>query len=73
MSVADLCEPDDVPALRSLLDKADHAGADVDVQHRETVDLRLRSAPGAEVWVGAVASLIRSAAHRQRISTPRNR
>jgi PAS domain S-box-containing protein len=58
MPVADLCDPKDVPTLRSLLDRAGHAGADLDVQRRDSVDLRLKPEPSAEVWVGAVASLI---------------
>jgi PAS domain S-box-containing protein len=50
---ADLCHPEDAPALWSMLERADQTSAE-----RESVDLRLRSGPGAEVWVGAVASLI---------------
>ena len=56
--VADLSDPEDVAVLRSLLDQAERAGTDLDMQRRDTVDLRLKPGPGAEVWVGAVASLI---------------
>jgi PAS domain S-box-containing protein len=59
-AVSDLCDPGDVSKLWALLDQADHASADLEPARGESVDLRLRSAPGKERWVGAVASLIES-------------
>jgi PAS domain S-box-containing protein len=56
--VADLCLGEDAVALWSLLDRARQLSADPDTADPDIVDLRLESLAGAEVWVGAVASLI---------------
>jgi PAS domain S-box-containing protein len=59
MAVADLCHTEDVPALSTMLDHADHPDdAEHGKREREAVDLRLRSHGTGEVWVAVVASLI---------------
>jgi PAS domain S-box-containing protein len=58
MAVADLCLSEDGVALSSLLDRAKQLSADADASDSDIVDVRLESLTGADVWVGAVASLI---------------
>jgi PAS domain S-box-containing protein len=57
--VVELCHADDVSALLSMLDRANHPDdAERGERERETVDLRLQSRGTSEVWVAVVASLI---------------
>jgi PAS domain S-box-containing protein len=61
VAVVDLCELDDRPAMSAALDqiaRAAHSGRAGAEQ--PSLDLRLRSSAGAEVWVGLVASAIES-------------
>ncbi len=57
MAVADLCVGEDGAALWSLLHRAEQLSTDSGTEP-DVVDVRLESSTGAEVWVGAVASLI---------------
>jgi len=58
MAVSDLCDPEDAAGLWAMLDRAHEASPELEGDERQSVDLRLKSGAGAEVWVGAVASLI---------------
>jgi PAS domain S-box-containing protein len=53
--LAELIHPEDADALSALLERA---GGALAAKDRETVDLRLRTGLGADVWVGIVASPI---------------
>lgn len=57
-AVVELCHPEDRPALSSALERIHRRQRDPDPTEQPSVDLRLRSASGEEVWVGMVASAI---------------
>jgi PAS domain S-box-containing protein len=58
VAVVDLCEYDDRPALSATFEEVKRRPHAVD---RPSVDLRLVSSAGANVWVGMVASAIETA------------
>jgi PAS domain S-box-containing protein len=56
--IMDLCNPEDRAALTHTLDRVLDQGDPERVADSPSVDLRLQSANGAEVWAGVVASSI---------------
>jgi PAS domain S-box-containing protein len=58
LSVAELCVPHDRAALSATLDSALRTERDSPRSEQPSLDLRLRSHSGAEVWVAMVASPI---------------
>ncbi len=58
VAVAELCDPADREQLLATLARAARTHGSLGAAERPTVDLRLRSSAGAEVWVAMVASAI---------------
>jgi PAS domain S-box-containing protein len=58
--VVELCEPEDRHALSSSLERVARAHPGRTGAEQPSLDLRLRSSAGAEVWVGIVTSAIES-------------
>jgi PAS domain S-box-containing protein len=58
VGVAELCAAEDRPALSATFDRVTGVPPGSRQQNQPSVDLRLRSRSGAEVWVGMVASAI---------------
>ncbi len=60
LAVIELCELEDRQALSSSLEQVTRAHSGSTAAQEPSLDLRLRSSAGAEVWVGMVASAIES-------------
>jgi len=60
IAAVELCEPEDRPALSAAFDDVTRARASI-AGERPSVDLRLVSSSGAEVWVAMFASAIEAA------------
>jgi len=58
VAVVELCEFDDRPSLSAALDELSRSGPGRTGAEQPSVDLRLRTSAGSEVWVGMVASAI---------------
>ena len=61
VAVVELCELEDRPALSAALEEVARARPGLVGADQPTVDLRLRSSAGSEVWVAMVASAIEAA------------